>query len=260
MVRILLIRGMLVGILAGLLGFGVAKVFGEPQIDRAIAFEELEDHAAAGGHEMAGVVTPEPGAVPGEGDLVSRGAQSGIGLLTGVVVYGTALGGLFALAFAFVFGRIGPSSPRATAALLAAVGFIALVVVPGLKYPPNPPAVGDGATIGYRTGLHFVMLAIAVAATVVASVVVRRRSRHHGPWNAVLIGGAGFVGIVVAAHLLLPPVDEVPDGFPAVVLWRFRMASFGVQLVMWTAIGLLFGASAERVLTRVRAIDGGRGG
>jgi hypothetical protein len=70
-----------------------------------------------------------------ESELVSRSVQSGVGLLTGVVVYGTAFGGLFALAFAFAYQRIGRLSARATAALLAAAGFVALVLVPQLKYP-----------------------------------------------------------------------------------------------------------------------------
>jgi len=33
-----------------------------------------------------------------------------------------------------------------------------------------------------------------------------------------------------------------------VVLWRFRVASLGTQLVLWAGIGLLFGALAERSL------------
>ena len=45
MVGGLLLRGMLAGILAGLLAFGFAWVFGEPQVDRAIAFEELSAQA-----------------------------------------------------------------------------------------------------------------------------------------------------------------------------------------------------------------------
>jgi hypothetical protein len=48
--------------------------------------------------------------------------------------------------------------------------------------------------------------------------------------------------------LALPPVDEVPAEFPAVLLWRFRMASAGAQLIMWTTIGWLSGVLAERVL------------
>ncbi len=44
MVRDLLIRGMIAGCVAGLICFGVAKIFGEPEVDRAIAFEQ--QHAA----------------------------------------------------------------------------------------------------------------------------------------------------------------------------------------------------------------------
>ena len=106
-------RGMLAGLIASLLAFGFAKVYGEPQVDRAIAFEEHVSHAAAGAaevHEHAH-------------EIVSREVQATIGLLTGVVVYGTALGGLFALAFAFVNGRLVRMTPRATAVLLAGSRF-----------------------------------------------------------------------------------------------------------------------------------------
>jgi hypothetical protein len=43
--------------------------------------------------------------------------------------------------------------------------------------------------------------------------------------------------------------------FPAVVLWKFRMASLGAQFILWATLGVLFGASAERALAagRVRA-------
>jgi predicted cobalt transporter CbtA len=47
---------------------------------------------------------------------------------------------------------------------------------------------------------------------------------------------------------MLPPINEVPDGFPAMVLWQFRIASLGMQLVMWTTIGLLFGRLTERAM------------
>jgi hypothetical protein len=51
MVRALLIRGMLVGLIAGLLVFGFGKVFGEPQVDRAISFESALDEAKAKAEE-----------------------------------------------------------------------------------------------------------------------------------------------------------------------------------------------------------------
>src|SRR3954470_13793544 len=115
MIRDLLLRGMLVGIVAGLLSFGFLKIYGEPQVDRAIAFEtkmdEAKEQAEIGkGMQMA---AEEP-------DLVSRSTQASWGLLTGVVIYCAAFGGLFALTFAFAYGRFGGmSSPRVSAALIA---------------------------------------------------------------------------------------------------------------------------------------------
>jgi predicted cobalt transporter CbtA len=42
----------------------------------------------------------------------------------------------------------------------------------------------------------------------------------------------------------------VPGDFPAVVLWQFRIASAGAQLIMWTTIGIAFGALTERAEAR----------
>jgi predicted cobalt transporter CbtA len=235
MVRILLCWGMLVGILAGLLTFGYAKIIGEPLVDRAITFEDQLDRAKG--------EAPEP-------ELVSRGVQSGLGLLTGVVVYGTALGGLFSLAFAFAYRRIGPASPRLTAALLAGAGFLSLVLVPQLKYPPNPPSVGQPDTIAYRSELFFLMIFISVAALVWAILFARHLTGRYSAWNAGLLAAALFIGIIVIAQIALPDINEVPDQFPAVVLWRFRVASIGMQVILWSAIGLLFGVAAERILAR----------
>jgi Probable cobalt transporter subunit (CbtA) len=234
MIRNLLIAGMLVGIIAGLLAFGFAKVFGEPQIDRAIAFED----------QMSEARGEEPGP-----ELVSRTVQSGVGLLTGVVVYGTAVGGLFALAFAFAYQRIGRLSARGTAALLAGAGFVALVLVPALKYPPNPPAVGEPGTIGYRSELFFSMMLISIAAVGITIAIAPRLAVRYGNWNAALLVAATFIGVIAAAQFLLPDINEVPDQFPAVVLWHFRIVSLGIQLILWVTYGLLFGVLAERVLS-----------
>jgi len=249
MVRTLLIRGMLVGLFAGLLAFGFAKIFGEPQVDRAIAFEEQ----MSASEEAAPATTMAPGEEMDhhgmEEELVSRQVQSTIGLFTGVVVVGAALGGLFALVFAFAYGRIGRLGPRVTAALLAAGGFIAFAFVPGLKYPANPPSVGAPETIGYRTELYFLMVLISLAAAVAAIMLGRRLIARHGGWNAALIAAGGFLAVIVVAQLLLPGINEVPDGFPADLLWRFRVVSFGIQFILWTTIGLTFGVLAERAMT-----------
>jgi len=249
MVGALLLRGMLVGVLAGILGFAFLKIAGEPPVERAIAFETRLDEAKAAAEAQAlaakGIAAPEQQPEP---ELVSRKVQAGIGLFTGVVVYSAAFGGLFALGLTSAYGRIGQFSPRATAALLAVLGIIAVYIVPNLKYPANPPSVGDPATIGMRTALYFAMIALSLAAMIAAGVLRTRLQPRYGGWNAALIAGGAYLVAMLAAALALPAVNEVPEGFPAVVLWQFRIASLGAQLILWTALGLGFGAAAERVV------------
>ena len=59
-----------------------------------------------------------------EPELLSRAVQRTVGLVTGIVVFGCALGGIFALVFVCAYGRIGSLSPRATAAVLAAAAVV----------------------------------------------------------------------------------------------------------------------------------------
>jgi hypothetical protein len=151
MVRTFLVRGMLVGIVAGLLSFGFLKVYGEPQVDRAVAFETQRDEASAAAKKAEGHMHMSDQA---EHQLVSRSVQAGFGLFVAVLVYSTAFGGLFGLAYAFAYGRIsGTLTPQALSAALAATGFIAIYLVPDLKYPANPPSVGEPETIGIQLSL-----------------------------------------------------------------------------------------------------------
>ncbi|MEI9922185.1 MAG: CbtA family protein [Bradyrhizobium sp.] len=263
MVGALLTRGMLVGFVAGLLCFGFLKLVGEPQVDRAIAFEsamEAKEKPSAGNathdhsahdhstHDHSAAAAPRSAEMPKEEpeELVSRSTQAGLGLFTGVTVYNTAFGGLFALVFALTYRRMGDFDARTTAALLAICGIIAVYFVPILKYPANPPAVGNPATLAMRTATYFAMIAISLAAMIAAWMLRNRLVQRVGNWNAALIAAAAYFIVVIGVALALPEVSEVPEEFPAAVLWQFRIASAGAQLIMWTTIGLAFGALTER--------------
>ncbi|MBP0594324.1 CbtA family protein [Paraburkholderia sp. LEh10] len=249
MVGKLLMRGMLAGIVAGLLTFAFARVAGEPLVETAISFEE-KMHAA---HDHGGA-----NADGHEDEIVSRGTQAGLGLLTGVVAYGMAFGGLFALTFAYLYGRAGKLGARALSAWLALGAFVAVVLVPTIKYPANPPSVGDPETIGTRTGLFFLMIATSLVVMVFSMKVRKHLVARLGQWNASIVGGVVFVAIVAAVEVALPVVNEVPAEFPAVVLWKFRMTALGMQAVMWAVIGLLFGAMVERGERAARGAVGGK--
>ncbi|UYM25247.1 CbtA family protein [Streptomyces albus] len=235
-VRALLVRGMLAGLAAGVAALLVAYFLGESRVDAAIA---LEEHAAGGHHDHGG----------GGEEIVSRAMQATGGLATGVLVFGVAIGGVAAVAFCVALGRIGRFGPRATAAFVALGGLIALYVVPFLKYPANPPAVGDGDTIGRRTALFFLLVLLSVLLTVGAVLLGRRLAPRLGNWNAAVAAGAAFLLAVTLAYVFLPSYNEVGPDFPGQLLWQFRLATLAVQAVLWAVFGLVFGALAERLLT-----------
>ncbi|WP_370413673.1 CbtA family protein [Streptomyces fradiae] len=255
----LLLRGMLAGLIAGLFAFGVAYVAGEPSVNASIAVEEAaaakaehaghaEHSASAHDHGANGAAT-QADAEDAEEEIVSRDLQSTAGLATGVLVYGVALGGIASLAFCFVLGRVGRFTAKATAALVAAAAFTTVYLVPFLKYPATPPAVGNPDTIGKRTTLFFLMILLSVLLGIAAVIAGRRLAPRLGNWNATVVAGAGFVAAVAIACAFLPAnTDAVQADFPAAVLWDFRLATLGIQAGLWAVFGLAFGLLAERLL------------
>jgi hypothetical protein len=238
MMRILLVRGMLVGLVAGLVAFLVAKTLGEGSVGAAIGFEE--QHAAA---------EQSAGAVHDHGpEVFSRTVQSTIGLLTGSVFFALAIGGLFAIAYALVQGRLGRLGARGTAAVVALGGFTGAYLIPILKYPANPPSASNPDTIGSRTGLFFLAIALGLLVVIGAGIAGRQLSGRFGAWNGGILAGIGALVVIGIAYWVLPGVHETPDDFPADVLWDFRIASLAIQAAVWTTIGLLFGALTERGL------------
>jgi Probable cobalt transporter subunit (CbtA) len=228
MTRTLLVRGLLVGLAAGVVAFIVAHIFGEPSVAAAIAVEQ------ASHPEEAGMAV-----------LVSRGVQSTFGLLVAVLAFGASIGGLFGLAFAIAQGRLGAVGARTSAGLLALVGFVVIFLVPFIKYPANPPAIGNPETIGRRTGLYFTMLLLSILAAV-AAVCVARQIYRFGAWDRVLSGIGIYLMLVTTCMAILPPVNEVGSNFPATTLWGFRAGSLLTQLAVWATLGLLYGALTDR--------------
>lgn len=234
MTQHLLWRGMLAGLLAAFVAATFAVLFAEPQIDASIAVE-----AAHNAHRMAGMADEE---------LVSRATQKGAGLYTAMMLYGAALGGMLAIVFAGFHGRSGRIGPRSLALLIALAAFLVIVVVPAIKYPPTPPAVGLHETVRLRTGAFFAMLALSVLAATAAFSAFHRTAGRWQPLDRMLLAGGVYVAIVAILQNLLPAIDEVPADFPASLLLQFRVASIGTQGVFWLVVGDVFGRMAERQL------------
>src|SRR4051794_25205626 len=172
--RTFLVRGLLAGLIAGVFAFVIGFTVGEPPIDSAIGIEAATS-AATDGHSHAepNEVAAAPdgahshGEEDSEGTEVSRSTQKTWGLATATVAVGVALGGILSLISAAVAGRLGRLRVVASTAVVTALGFVAYALVPFLKYPAAPPAVGSGDTIGERTAYFFTFVVVSVLAMVV---------------------------------------------------------------------------------------------
>ncbi|SAK85416.1 membrane protein [Caballeronia fortuita] len=251
----LLLRGMLAGVIAALIAFVFARLAGEPLVTSAIAIEQRSGHTtslqndAARSEAHAHQHHHEEAA---SDDVVNRETQSGAGLLVALVGFGAAIGGLFSLVFAVIYGRIWKVDATTLSLFLALGGFIALVLVPALKYPPNPPAVGNPETIGARTAWFFIAIAVSVALLVVALRFYSGWRLKLGNTMAALLSIAMYVATAAVLFTAMPTIDEVPNGFPATLLWDFRLTAWGLQLLMWMSLGLAFSWLSHRANMKQR--------
>jgi hypothetical protein len=254
--RAFLVRGLLAGLIAGVLSFFVAYTVGEPSIDTAIAIEEAGSAAQPeeADHHEEGEAHTHSHAEEGEeaGTEVPRSIQSTWGLLTATLAVGLALGGLVGLAAASAAGRMGSLSLVATTVVVTALGFLSFSLVPFLKYPSTPPAVGNGDTIGERTGLYFGFLLVSVLVAIVLTIVATRLAGTIGTFGAVVGGIAVYVILMVLAGQLFPTVNEIGD-FPGDTLWYFRRGSMMTIASMWAGIGVVLTGLLLRLQRQVGA-------
>ena len=88
--------------------------------------------------------------------------------------------------------------------LIAGAALLTVYIVPFLKYPANPPAVGNPDTIGERTALFFLMVALSVLLAVAAVIIGRRLAPRLGNWNASM-------SLAEAAALVNFDLNAVPE-------------------------------------------------
>jgi heme A synthase len=260
-------RGILAGAIGGLLAFLFARVFAEPQIQQAVDYERARDAAQQALDKAAGTAVEPEGM-----EVFSRAVQANVGIGVALILFGAALGGFFAVAYALYLGRAGRLRPRTLAVLVAGGGFLGMYVVPFLKYPADPPAIGHPDTIQLRSSFYLLMVAASVLFLVLTVWLGKRLQPRFGTWNATLIAGAVFIAATAVVMLVLPSFGELAanksyhqatetpapltdstgktvfPGFPADLLFNFRLYSIGAQLILWGAMGLVFAPMAERLL------------
>jgi hypothetical protein len=226
------------GLLAGLAGGAAMAAFlllvGERSIRDALALEARHD----GGH----------------GDeMFSRGVQVTGGVMA-ALIYGVLLGAVFAVVHTAT-RPAGATNAFHRSLGLGAVGYVTVVLVPALKYPANPPGVGDPDTVGLRTASYLTLLGASILLAILARALwIRLRDRGVSEEvRVIVVGGAWLVAIGFALAIWPTNPDDV--SVPAQLLWRFRLAALGGAFVLWTVLAVSFGWMS-RDHTRGRGISG----
>ncbi|HZQ27471.1 MAG TPA: CbtA family protein [Acidimicrobiales bacterium] len=237
-------RIMRLGALAGLAG-GVAlalflRLVGEGPIGDAVRLEATRARSQ--------------GMVPSE--MFSRATQQ-IGGMIGAAIYGVCVGLVFAVVFAVVRHRLHSRDDWRRAVTLAAMAFVTVGLVPELKYPANPPAVGNPDTIGQRTALYLLMVAWSIVTTW-AAWRFTRWLRDRGAADHVRLPAVALLyAVLVGTGLAFLPGSPDAVAAPATIVWRFRLAALGGELCFWTVMGVSFGwlmlrASGQHVFASLR--------
>lgn len=219
------------GLVSGLLVGGFHNLFTVPVIERAIALEEERAAVVAGNAS---------GSVEEEAPLVSLGVQR-VGMAVGTGIYGVILGLLFAGGYALL-RRVTPHwGPLALALATGALGFWALSLFPFIRFPLNPPGVGEEATLTYRQGyqaLFMVLSAVGMAGLLVALERIKSRAsqafQRLGLYGFVLVDYAVFAVIIAFAI----PGNPDPIQVPVDLLELYRTLTMVGQFLQWVLLAL----------------------
>jgi predicted cobalt transporter CbtA len=165
-------------------------------------------------------------------------------------LYGVLLGAVFAVVYAATRPRRHPINDFRRSLALGAIGYVTIVLVPALKYPANPPGVGDPDTIGARTVSYLTLLGASILLAVLARIFWTRLHERGfvEEVQVVAVGGAWLIAVALAS--LIWPASPDAVSIPAQLLWRFRLATLGGALALWMTVALVFGWATTRFVLR----------
>lgn len=231
-------RALAAGLVAGLLVALYTLSVTEPTIDQAIALEQ--GHAAVRGR------VDHPGTDQVEQPLFSRRSQVGGGALA-TVVYAAMVSVIAGTVLARIRHRLPDWSELGRAVWLAAVAFGVLALIPAVKYPGNPPGVGDPDTVNERTAQYLVLVGLSILlAVLLTRLSGGLRSRVDDATRVVAITAATVVGYGLLLIAMPSSPGAIDPMVPAQLVWDFRLRSLGGLALLWAAIGLGLGCALER--------------
>jgi len=218
---IVLVSGALAGTIHGIANLAIV----EPYLDQAIGIEN-QNLFASGEEEDTPRFWVEYDAY--------RDWQKGGQVLAGAIL-GTSIGALFGIVYALSRHVLPQGNDLKKTFTLAGVMWLTLFFIPFLKYPANPPTVGDAETVVLRAILYLSFIAISGFGTVGFYQIYKRLRQ-----NTKILAFAGYAAFIGTVFVLMPPnPDEISA--PMDLVNGFRVMSVVAVSVFWVSIAMILG-------------------
>jgi len=221
-ISIVLISGCFAGTIHGLVNLAIV----EPYLDQAIGIEN-QNLFALGEEEN----TPQFQAEYESYRIWQKGGQ----VLAGAIL-GTSVGALFGIVFALSKEILPGNHPIKKAMVLSGVMWLTIYLIPFLKYPANPPTVGDSETVVLRAILYLSFIAISGFGAVGFYQLYKRLQKRKK-----IISIIGYAAFISSIFFLMPDnPDEITA--PMELVNGFRIMSVLATSVFWIAVAVILGA------------------
>src|ERR687891_2145766 len=220
---------LLAGAIAGTILGAINQVAVEPYIEHAI---ELEMRNTA---QSGQVIDPAEFAA-------YRFWQKGGEIIAGTIL-GLSIGSLYGIVFAYTRGSISGTNNKKKALIVASIMWFVLFLMPALKYPPNPPAVGNPETIYYRQSLYVAFLAISGFSALGLAFLYRKMASSN---TKKAIIPSAYAAIMAGAYLGMPAKPD-PINAPIDLVIGLRITN-GITISMfWALLGVIFAAFWDKL-------------
>ena len=226
-IGIVLLAGCFAGIIHGAANLAIV----EPYLDEAIGIEN--HNLFASGEEKD---TPEFWVEYSS----YRDWQKGGQVLAGAIL-GTSIGALFGIVFAYSRRALPGQHNVKKAMVLAGIMWLSIYFIPFLKYPANPPTVGDTETVILRAVLYLSFIAIS-GLSVIGFYQLSKKLQGKRKYVAVI----GYAILISIAFVLMPPnPDEITASMELVN--GFRIMSVIAVSVFWISLGVILGLFWQKI-------------
>ena len=220
-ISIVLISGGLAGLVHGTINFAIV----EPYLDQAIGLEN-ESLFASGEAED----TLEFWAEYESYRIWQKSGQ----VLAGVIL-GLAMGSLFGIVFALSRNSLPGKNIVTKAIFLSGLMWFTLYLIPFLKYPANPPTVGEADTVVLRMILYVSFIIIS-GIGVIAFYKLLTKLNKNKKYFALI----GYAGLMAIAYIVMPDnPDEITA--PMNLVNEFRFVSVLGVSSFWGSVGIILG-------------------